>query len=49
MKSPRDQFLSCASLATDEHGQICGNDRFRLLQHTPHGSIFPDDLQFGFP
>src|SRR5882724_1319245 len=45
MNGSRNQFLSCTRVSIDEHGRVCRSDRLHLLQYTPQGSAFSDDLR----
>src|SRR5260370_27280913 len=45
MNGSRNQFLSCTRVSIDEHGRVCWSNRLHLLQHTPQGSTFSDDLR----
>src|SRR6202171_2927152 len=45
MNGSRNQFLSCTRVSVDEHGRVSRSDRLHLLQHTPQGMAFSNDLR----
>src|SRR5260370_18914323 len=45
MNGSRNQFFSCTSVSVDERGRVCRGDRLHLLQYTPQGNTFSDDLR----
>src|SRR6266404_7025235 len=44
MNGSRNEFFSCTRISINEHSRICRSDRLHVLQHTPEGRTFSDDL-----
>src|SRR5882762_5824834 len=45
MNGSRNEFFSCTRISINEHSRVGRSDRLHLLQHTPQGSTFSDDLR----